>query len=92
MKEYKVKILGLDCPNCAAKLERALANNKYLNNVSLSFVTKILSFNTDDSISFDNALIIINKIINKVEPDAYIEETDSESHSQNHYHHEDKLH
>lgn len=90
MKEYKVKILGLDCPNCAAKLERALANNKYLNNVSLSFVTKTLSFNTDDSISFDNALIIINKIINKVEPDAYIEETDSESHSQNHYHHEDE--
>jgi len=86
MKEYKIKILGLDCPNCAAKLERALANNKYLNNVSLSFVTKTLSFIVDDNISFENALIIINKIINKVEPDAYIEETDSESHNHSHHH------
>lgn len=86
MKEYKIKILGLDCPNCAAKLERALANNKYLNNVSLSFVTKSLSFNIDDSISFENAIMIIKRIINKVEPDAYIADSDSKSHSTPHHH------
>ena len=97
MKEYKLKILGLDCPNCAAKLERALANNKILLNVSLSFVTKKLTFSLESEDKYEYALIVINKIINKVEPDAYldvnnIEETDEEEcncgHHHEHHHHD----
>ena len=33
MKEYKFIIEGLDCPNCSAKLERAIANSKLFNDV-----------------------------------------------------------
>lgn len=73
MKEYRLKILGLDCPNCAAKLERALANNKLLKDVTISFVTKTLSFVLENENKYDYAIVMINKIINKVEPDAYLE-------------------
>ena len=44
--ENKVKITGLDCPNCARKLEETLNKNKELNNVRVNFTTKKNCYNT----------------------------------------------
>ena len=72
MNEYKIKIGGLDCPNCTAKLERGIKNNKNFFDVSLSFVNKLLILKSE--LSLEEVKYELNKIINKVEPDAYIEE------------------
>ena len=86
MNEYKIKIGGLDCPNCTAKLERGIKENKNFFDVSLSFVNKLLILKSE--LSIEEVKHELNKIINKVEPDAYIEE-DEHHHKHHHYEHQD---
>ena len=81
MNEYKIKIGGLDCPNCTAKLERGIKENKNFFDVSLSFVNKLLILKSE--LSIEEVKHELNKIINKVEPDAYIEEKE---HHHKHHH------
>ena len=50
MREYKFIISGLDCPNCSAKLERALEKSKILKEVNLTFLTKTLSLKSSENI------------------------------------------
>ena len=83
MNEYKIKIGGLDCPNCTAKLERGIKENKNFFDVSLSFVNKLLILKSE--LSIEEVKHELNKIINKVEPDAFIEEKE---HHHKHHHHE----
>ena len=83
MNEYKIKIGGLDCPNCTAKLERGIKENKNFFDVSLSFVNKLLILKSE--LSIEEVKHELNKIINKVEPDAFIEE---DEHHHKHHHHE----
>ena len=85
MNEYKIKIGGLDCPNCTAKLERGIKENKNFFDVSLSFVNKLLILKSE--LSIEEVKHELNKIINKVEPDAFIEEKE---HHHKHHHHEHK--
>ena len=83
MNEYKIKIGGLDCPNCTAKLERGIKENKNFFDVSLSFVNKLLILKSE--LSIEEVKHELNKIINKVEPDAFIEEKE---HHHKHHHHD----
>ena len=78
MNEYKFNIGGLDCPNCSAKLERAIAGSKLFSDVSLSFVNKTLVLYSEED--YECVVSEINKIINKVEPDAYINNEDEHHH------------
>lgn len=73
MKNYKFKICGLDCANCANKLESALSKLDLINNVSISFITEKLFFDCDES-NIDEVLNDIKKVVKKEEPDVYIEE------------------
>ena len=86
MKEYKFNIGGLDCPNCSAKLERAIAGSKLFSDVSLSFVNKTLVLHSEED--YECVVSEINKIINKVEPDAYINNEDEHHHHEHEHHHE----
>ena len=88
MNEYRIKIGGLDCPNCTAKLERGIKNNKNFIDVSLSFVNKLLILKSE--LSLEEVKHELNKIINKVEPDAYIDEDDNKYHEHEHHNHEHK--
>lgn len=87
MKTFKIKILGLDCPNCAAKLERALINSTLLKEVNLSFINKTLIFSLENENAYHKAIKEINKIINKVEPDAYLV-LDNQEEEHHHEHNE----
>ena len=40
MKNYKFKIEGLDCANCASTLESKISNIEHINNVSISFMSQ----------------------------------------------------
>ena len=85
MNEYKFNIGGLDCPNCSAKFERAIAGSKLFSDVSLSFVNKTLVLYSEED--YECVVIEINKIINKVEPDAFIVDEHEHHHHHHHEHH-----
>lgn len=73
MKNYKFKIEGLDCANCANELESELNKLDLINNVSISFMTEKLSFDCEEE-NVDESLEEIKKVIKKEEPDVSIEE------------------
>ncbi len=86
MKEYKKKIYGLDCPNCALKLENALNKGEYLKDVTISFVSNTLTFHAKEE-NYDLAIEEINKIIAKVEEDAYLSDKENYEHNHHEHHH-----
>ena len=47
MKSYKYILEGLDCANCAKKIEDKIANTEGYEEVSVNFSTLKLSFKTD---------------------------------------------
>ena len=73
MKDYKYKIEGLDCANCANELEESLRKIDLIENVSISFMTERLSFSCSED-NLNNALKQIKKVIRREEPDVTIEE------------------
>ena len=73
MKDYKYKIVGLDCANCANELEESLRKIDLIENVSISFMTERLSFSCSED-NLNNALKQIKKVIRREEPDVSIEE------------------
>ena len=73
MKDYKYKIEGLDCANCANELEESLRKIDLIENVSISFMTERFSFSCNED-NLNTALKQIKKVIRREEPDVSIEE------------------
>lgn len=65
------KLEDLDCANCAAKMERAIAKIDGVNAVTVSFMTQRLSIDADDA-SFEDIMNQVVKVCKKVEPDCRI--------------------
>lgn len=65
---------GLDCANCAAKIEEQVKKVEGVSGASLNFVTKILTINMDSSGKQEDVLKQANQIINKLEPDVIIKD------------------
>ena len=63
--KYEYKIKGLDCANCANKIECELSKQKELKNVSVNFAKEKLIYESES-----NNLELIKEIIKKLEPDA----------------------
>lgn len=65
-KTYKLQ--DLDCANCAAKMERAIAKIKGVNEVSVSFIAQkmILDIESED------VMEEVVRVIRKVEPDCTV--------------------
>lgn len=61
----------LDCANCAAKMERAIAKIDGVTYVSVNFLTQKLTLEADDN-KFDAILKQAVKVCKKVEPDCRI--------------------
>ena len=71
--QYKFKINGLDCANCANELESALQKIDFIDDVSISFLMQRLTFECAKE-NKSLALKQIKKVIKKEEPDVTIEE------------------
>lgn len=65
------KITDIDCANCAAKLERALAKVEGVQNVSISFLSQRLALEAEDG-RFDKVFDNVVKVCRRVEPDCKI--------------------
>ena len=73
MKNYKFKIEGLDCANCASILESEIIKIEHINNVSISFMSQRLSFDCEEN-KHDEVVKLIKKVIKKEEPNVTIGE------------------
>ena len=63
------KLEDLDCANCAAKMEAAIAKVDGVESVSVNFFTQKLTLEAD---AFDDVLKKVVKTAKKVEPDCTI--------------------
>lgn len=76
--------IEIDCPNCAAKLERTLAEMQGVGSVSVNYVQKRITLEAAD----DRFAAVVEAVLAKtaeVEPDAVIHmdgETGHEQHSE----------
>lgn len=61
----------LDCANCAAKMERAVAAIDGVRNVSVSFIMQRMTVEADDD-RFDEIMKEASKRCRKIEPDCRI--------------------
>ena len=68
-KNYKLE--DLDCANCAAKMERAVAKIDGVNSVSISFMAQRMVIEADDA-RFEEIMDQVVKTCKKVEPDCRI--------------------
>lgn len=69
-KEWTLE--GLDCANCAAKIEREVSNIKDVKEASVDFITKKLVIQSEENIDLNHMISIIKKI----EPDVEVIEID----------------
>ena len=65
-KVFKLK--DLDCANCAAKMERAIAKLDGVSSVTVNFMTQKLTLEADEAV-FEQLVEAAAKAIAKVEPD-----------------------
>ena len=68
-KVYKLE--DLDCANCAAKMERAVAKIEGVESVSISFMSQRMAIDADEA-RFDEIMDKVVKACRKVEPDCRI--------------------
>lgn len=68
-KVYKLE--DLDCANCAAKMERAVARIDGVSSVSISFMSQRMSIEADEN-RFDEIMDQVAKTCRKVDPDCRI--------------------
>lgn len=68
-KVYRLE--DLDCANCAAKMERAVAKIDGVNEVSISFMGQRMSIDADEG-RFEEIMDRVVKACKKVEPDCRI--------------------
>ena len=69
----KFKINGLDCANCAAKLESEIQKVEGVSDASISFMTERLVIECEEN-EKQEVMDKVNKVIKKEEPDVTIEE------------------
>lgn len=65
------KMEDLECANCAAKMERAIAELDGVTSVSVNFMAQRLTLEADDA-RFDEIVKKAVKICKKVEPDCRV--------------------
>ncbi len=65
------KLEDLDCANCAAKMERAIAKIDGVVSATVSFMAQKLNIEADDA-RFDEIMKEVVKTCKKVEPDCRI--------------------
>ena len=69
----KLRIDGLDCANCAAKIENKISKLNGVRSASLSFMTGKLVLEADDGV-MDEIVEKAKAIINRIESGAAVKE------------------
>ncbi len=67
----KFRLQGLDCANCAAKIENAIKKLPVVNDATVDFMTTKLVLEADDD-KMEEAIESSKAIIKKMEPDVIV--------------------
>jgi Cd2+/Zn2+-exporting ATPase len=67
---------GLDCANCAAKIEEEVKKLNGVSSATMNFISKILTIEVINSLSINDILNETSRIINRHEPDIVVKEND----------------
>lgn len=67
----KFKLQGLDCANCAAKMEEAIKKVQGVENAGVSFMTQRLTIEAEES-QMDEIMKQVVLLCKKIEPDCEI--------------------
>ena len=70
--KMKFKIKGIDCANCAAKMEEQISKLPGVNSASISFMAQKLTLDADED-KLDEILKQAEKIIKSIDEEATIE-------------------
>lgn len=73
-KEIKLLLEGLNCANCANKIEDRVNQLASVESANLNFSTSQLSVTLEDGAIKQETLVEIKSIINKLEPDVVVSE------------------
>ena len=65
------KLQDLECANCAAKMEEAIAKMDGVQAVSVNFMSESMVLEADDD-RFEEVLLNAKKTIKKIEPDVRV--------------------
>jgi len=76
-KNYKID--GVDCANCAAKLENGIAKIDGVCSVNYNFMGQKLSFEIKEEFNFEEKIKEVNEFIRAKEPEAVFSEEDIDS-------------
>lgn len=87
MKKYKFHLEGLDCANCANKIQNKISENENYANVSVNFNTLKLSFESEENVDISD----IEFIVKSLEPDVKVL-TEEDFEKQNKHHDDDHEH
>lgn len=67
MMKKTFRLIGLDCANCAAKMENAISKVAGVHSVSINFMTTKMAIEAEDD-QMDHILASAATIIKKIEP------------------------
>ena len=73
-KDIKLILSGLDCANCAGKIEKRVNELEEVKEASLNFTTATLSIEAKDDNEKETIIIKAKDIIKKLEPDVKVYE------------------
>lgn len=86
LKKYELILEGLDCANCANKIQNKLAENPNYKNVVVNFNTLKLSFESE----LDDVKVEIEKVVKSLEPEVVV--IDAQNKKVNHEHNHEHSH
>ena len=68
----KFKFEGIDCANCANKIEEVISKMDGVEKVRVSYLTEKVKFDIRDDIDLDKLIEEANEIADKIEPGSRI--------------------
>ncbi|MGN9134219.1 heavy metal translocating P-type ATPase [Clostridium sp. HCP1S3_B4] len=72
--KIKLSLKGLDCPNCAAKIERKVNDLEEVKEASLNFAVQYIAIDIKDGFDSENVKTKVKEIVNSLEPDVVVSE------------------
>lgn len=87
--EYKFKLQGLDCANCANKIEQKVTKLKQVDEAVVNFNTATLM--ASSSLSQEELMNKIETIVHQLEPDVVVKILNKENVQHDHHHEEKEI-
>lgn len=76
MKKVEISLGGLDCANCARKIEEKVQNLDEVKSVNLNFIKRVLKFELNEEKEKEKVIKEVIEIIDATEPGLKIEVID----------------